>query len=120
MTWFLLALVVAGTAAGDLCQSIGMKQQGAIRDFRPGALGRVLSLAARNRWVLASIGCFAVSFFGFLGLVSIVDLSFAAPATAAAYVVETLLARYVLKESISRQRWAGALLVTLGVVLVSL
>ena len=35
----------------------------------------------------------AVSFFCFLRLLSIADLSFAVPATAATYVVETVLAR---------------------------
>ena len=34
-------------------------------------------------------------------LVSIADLSFAVPATAASYVFETILAKYVLKERIS-------------------
>jgi len=120
MTWFLLALVVGATAAGDLLQTIGMKQGGEIDDFRPGPLGRAIALVLRNRWVLLSIASFAVSFFAFLALVSVAELSFAVPATAAAYVVEILLARYILQETIGRQRWAGAVLVTVGVALVSL
>ncbi len=120
MRFLLVALVVAATALGDLPQTIGMKQKGAIEDFRPGALGRALAAALRNRWVALSIPCFAVSFFAFLGLVSVAELSFAVPATAAAYAVETLLARLVLKETISARRWAGTFLVAAGVALVSL
>jgi len=120
MTWFLLAVVVAATSLGDVLQTVGMKQGNEIDDFRPGALGRAMSVVLRNRWVLLSIASFAVSFFAFLALVSVAELSFAVPATAAAYVLETLLARYVLHETVGRERWAGALLVTLGVVLISL
>ncbi len=120
MTWFLLTVVVLATALGDLFQTIGMKQGGEIDDFRPSMLGNALATVLRNRWVALSIVSFAASFFAFLALVSVADLSFAVPATAAAYVVETLLAKYVLKEAVGRERWAGALLVTLGVLLISL
>jgi uncharacterized membrane protein len=53
-------------------------------------------------------------------LVSIADLSFAVPATAASYVCETILAKYILKERISGARWTGACLVACGVALLSL
>jgi uncharacterized membrane protein len=62
----------------------------------------------------------AVSFFAFMSLLRVADLSFVVPATAASYVLETVLARYVLKERIGRRRWAGALLVACGVALVAL
>ena len=120
MTLFLLAMVVAGTALGDLFKTLAMKRDGAIDDFRPAALVRRLALAFRNRWLLAAIAAFALSFFSFLGLVSVAELSFAVPATAAAYVIETLLARFVLKERVTPRRWAGALVVTAGVILISL
>jgi drug/metabolite transporter (DMT)-like permease len=120
MSLFLLALVVAGTSAGDLLMTIGMKQHDVIDDFRPGALGRALGVVLRNRWVALSILAFAFSFFGFMGLISVTELSFAVPATAAAYVVETLLAGAILKETVSPVRWAGAILVTVGVALISL
>lgn len=120
MTFFLLSLVVIGTSLGDLFMTIGMKQHDIIDDFRPDALGRSLAAVFRNRWVALSILAFALSFFSFMGLISVAELSFAVPATAAAYVIETLLARAILKETVSPQRWAGAILVAVGVALVSL
>ena len=120
MSFFLLAMVVAATAAGDLMMTIGMKQHDVIDDFRPGELGRALGLIVRNRWIVLSILAFAVSFFSFMGLISVAELSFAVPATAAAYVLETVLARLILKETVSPQRWAGAILVSVGVALISL
>ena len=62
----------------------------------------------------------AVSFFAYLGLLTIADLSFAVPATAITYVLETILAKYLLKEQVNWLRWAGASLVICGVALVSL
>ncbi len=120
MNWLLVAIIVVSTTAKDVLQAIAMKRHGEIRDFRPGALGKLLRLLARNRIILVSVVCSGVSFFAFLRLVSTADLSFAVPATAASYVFETILAKYVLKEQISSERWAGACLVACGVALLSL
>lgn len=120
MSFFLLSLVIAGTAAGDLFLTIGMKQHDIIDDFSPNALGRSLAMVIRNPWVLFAIAAFAVSFFSFMGLLSVAELSFAVPATASAYIIEILLARLFLRETISAHRWMGALLVAVGVVLLSL
>lgn len=120
MKWLLVAISVLATAAGEVMQAFGMRHHGEIHDFRPGALRRAMALLARNRFVIGSVAAMAVSFFSFLKLLSIADLSFAVPATATTYVLETLLARYVLKERVNWLRWAGASLVICGVVLVSL
>ena len=120
MRWILVGIIVAATTGGEVLQTLGMKRHGEIHDFRLGALGRALAKVARNRFVVASVALMAVSFFAFMRLLSVADLSFAVPATAASYVLETVLARYILKERISRSRWAGALLVASGVALVAL
>ncbi len=120
MIWFLVAVVAASTTAGEVLQSMGMKDHGEIRDFRPGKVARLLARLARNRNILAAVAALAVSFFVFLALISIAELSFAVPATAASYVLETILAKYLLKEQVDWQRWAGAALVTCGVALLSL
>jgi drug/metabolite transporter (DMT)-like permease len=55
-----------------------------------------------------------------MSLISIADLSFAVPATAGSYILETILAKYLLKEHIGWKRWSGTLLVACGVVLLAL
>lgn len=119
MKWILVSLIVAATTLGEVLQSLGMKHHGEIHDFRPGALGRVLGLLARNKFIIGAMACMTVSFFVFMALISISDLSFAVPATAASYVLETSLAKRVLKERVSWRRWAGAWLVACGVALLS-
>lgn len=101
MKWALVGCVVGATVCCDLLQSHGMRRGG-------------------RAWKLPlSIVFMAASFFAFTQLLKIADLSFAVPATAASLVIETLLAGLVLKERVTPRRWSGALLVTVGVYLIS-
>jgi len=118
--WILIGTIVAATSAGEILQAAGMRRHGEIRDFRPGALRSAVRVLVRNRFVIGSVIAMAVSFFAYMGLLTISDLSFAVPATAITYVLETVLAKYVLKEHVNGLRWAGASLVVCGVALVSL
>jgi drug/metabolite transporter (DMT)-like permease len=118
--WLLVAIVVGATSIGEVLQAAGMKHHGEVHDFRPSALGRVIYAIARNWMIILSITMMAVSFFAFMALLSIADLSFSVPATAASYVLETLLAKWALKENVGVHRWAGAMLVCSGVALLSL
>ena len=117
--WLLVLLVAACTTGTEVLRALGMRHHGEIHDFRPNAVGRALAALVRNRYILASVACSAVSFFAFLKLIAVADLSFAVPATAGSFVLETVLARWILKEHISGLRWAGALMVACGVALLA-
>jgi len=118
--WLLLAVIVASTVTADLLQSHEMKRHGEIHDFGPGGLRRVLlALAGKTNLILAVV-CMAVSFFAFMAIVQVADLSFAVPASAGSLVIETVLARLVLKEDVDSRRWIGAALVAGGVWLLAL
>jgi drug/metabolite transporter (DMT)-like permease len=120
MKFLWIATIVAATTVGEVLQALGMRHHGEIHDFRPNALGRALAMLARNRYVIGSVVAMAVSFFAYMGLLTIADLSFAVPVTAVTYALETVLAKYILKEHVNWLRWAGASLVICGVALVSL
>jgi len=120
MKWLLVALMVGATTAGEVLQAAGMRHHGEIHDFRPTGIGRALAMMARNRFLIGGVIAMAVSFFAFMKLLSMTDLSFAVPVSAVTYVMETVLAKYFLKERVTGVRWAGAALVIGGVVLVSL
>lgn len=119
MKWILVAIIVGCTTVGEILQALGMRQQGEIHDFHPNAIRRVLGSMARNRNIILSVLCMTVSFFSFMALLSVADVSFAVPATAASFVFETILAKFVLRECISPRRWVGASLVACGVALLS-
>jgi drug/metabolite transporter (DMT)-like permease len=52
-----------------------------------------------------------------MALVQTEPLSFAVPASATSFILETVLAKFVLKEHVGVKRAAGALIVLAGVVL---
>ena len=115
MRWLLVAGVVASTATCDLLQSWEMKRHGEMRDFSPSRFVRLF-----RRWpLMLAVVFMATSFFCFIELLALEDLSFAVPATAASLVVETFLARFVLKERVTLRRWIGAVMVAAGVTLLA-
>ena len=118
LEWALVTVIVCSTALGDLLQSIEMKRHGEVH-FSGGGVGGLVANLAQRGFLIAAVIAMAISFFAFMKLLSLADLSFAVPATAASFVVETLLAKTVLQERVDSRRWAGALLVACGVALLA-
>ena len=116
MRWVWLSVVVVSAVLGDLLQSREMKMEG---DAGAPGMGRVLKLMTTRWSLILSIFCMAVSFFAFLALVRTEPLSFAVPASAASFALETVLAKFVLGERLAARRAAGAILVCGGIVLVA-
>jgi drug/metabolite transporter (DMT)-like permease len=116
MTWVLVIVMVVATVLSDLLQSFEMKRAGE-QSVGARGVGRLLRMIAARRYLLLSIVCLAFSFFAFMALVQSAPLSFAVPASASSFILETILAKLLLKEQIGARRTAGTLLVLCGVVL---
>jgi drug/metabolite transporter (DMT)-like permease len=112
-------VMVAGTA-GEICIARAMRTVGEVHDFRPAALlataFRVMSLS----WTWIGLGLMTLAFFSLLAVLAIENVSFVVPVTALSYAVGALGGSVFLKERVTRTRWAGVLLVCLGVTLVLL
>ena len=117
MKWVLVATMVCSTVLADLLQSHEMKQAGE-QSVSAQGLTRLLHVIVQRRLLILGIACNAISFPAFMALVQTEPLSFAVPASASSFVLETLLAKFVLHERIGARRAAGALAVLAGVVLV--
>ncbi len=117
MKWILVGIIAMSNTCADVLNTAGMKRQGEIENLSPRTLIRMVTRIFRNPLVLAGLGALAVSFFALLSLLSIASVSFAVPATAISYLLETLLAKYMLKEDVRLRRWAAATLVAGGVAL---
>jgi len=117
MMWILVVTMVLATVLSDLLQSYEMKRSGE-HSVSVRGLARLLATIVRRRFLILSVVCLAVSFFSFMALVQSEPLSFVVPISSASFVIETFLARFVLRERISARRAAGALAVLAGVVLV--
>jgi drug/metabolite transporter (DMT)-like permease len=120
MKWVLVGIIVLCNVFGDVLNTMGMKRHGEVENLRPRHMLHLALRILRNPYVLGGVLSLAVSFFALLGLLSISNVSFAVPVTATGYLLETLLAKLLLKEEVHWRRWAGALLVAGGVLLISL
>jgi drug/metabolite transporter (DMT)-like permease len=118
MRWLLLSIIVCSTVLSDVLQSYEMKRSGE-QSVNARGLGRLVRMIASRKYLWLSMFCLAISFFAFMALLQAAPLSFAVPASAATFVLETALAKFVLKERVGKRRTAGALLVLSGVALLA-
>ncbi|MGB2625798.1 MAG: DMT family transporter [Candidatus Acidiferrum sp.] len=112
-------IFIACGTGGEIIISIGMKKTGEPEGFRPLALSRFLLKAIRNWWFWLGIPMMAISFYTLLILLSWNPISLVIPISSMSYVVGALGAKYILKEDVSLYRWAGVLLVCIGVLIVA-
>jgi drug/metabolite transporter (DMT)-like permease len=117
--WILVALIVLCTVLSDVLQSHEMKRHGEVDAFRVSGLKQTVRALFSRPLLLLSVVCLAVSFFAFLKLLAIAPLSFSVPITGSTYIADALLAKYILKERVNKQRWAGIVLITAGILLIA-
>lgn len=117
-TAFFIALIVLASTGGDICITRTMKFIGEVHHFSPHAILKVLGRAFAVAWMWLGITLMAISFFSLLAVLSWENVSFVIPATALSYAVGALGAKFLLGERVNSVRWAGVLLVCLGVALV--
>jgi drug/metabolite transporter (DMT)-like permease len=109
--YLILGLVAVCAPLGDSCLSRGMTTIPAISLSHPAAL----IAAVFTPWIAAGIALLIGFFASYLTALSWADLTFVLPATAFGNVIVALLSRFWLHEAISIERWAGIVLITLGV-----
>src|SRR5208337_4052047 len=119
-TFIVILLATLSAAIGESLLSYGMKRNGQVDLAVPSQWGHLLLSVIRNPYVLAGVVFLAFFFFLYLAALSWADLSFVMPLTAMSYIFAALLARFVLKEEQSWFRWAGTVVITLGIILVVL
>jgi len=115
--WRLAALTSICNTIGDVLNTAGMKREPEVEKLNLRALVVMLSRIVRNPLVVGGVASLTAGFLAMMSLLSIANVSFAVPATAISFVLETLLAKYILKEDVGLRRWAAATLVACGVVL---
>jgi len=115
----MLAVLICCSTGGEIAITHGMKATGEPARLRPRALMQFLGRALKNGWFWAGVPLMALSFYSLLMLLSWEPISFVIPASALSYVVGTFGAKYILGEEVSAARWAGVILVCIGVTLVA-
>jgi drug/metabolite transporter (DMT)-like permease len=109
--YLILGLVALCAPLGDTCLSRGMTNLPAISLSHPSSLVS----AVFTPWIAAGIALLIGFFASYLTALSWADLTFVLPATAFGNVIVALLSKFWLHEPISLERWAGIVLITVGV-----
>ena len=118
-TRIILAVVILCNAVGDVALSYGMKQVGDISNLPFPQLAAAAIRALFQPWVALGVLLLIVYIVSFATVLSWADLSYVIPATAMGYILVALLSYGVLHESLNAPRWAGTVLIALGVMLVT-
>jgi drug/metabolite transporter (DMT)-like permease len=105
-------------ALGDMFLSKGMKEIGDVT-VRLASLPQLVGQILSSRRVLAGMGLLSLFFVLWLAVLSWSDLSVALPLTALSYVFGAFLAQHCLGEHLCVTRWAGTVMICLGVVLIT-
>jgi uncharacterized membrane protein len=115
-TKLLTLFVVLSNVLGNFFLSWGMKHQ-------PGTLGTSPLDYLRlifSPWALLGTTLLILWLLSRMTLLGWADLSYVLPVTSIGYVLTALLGRFFLDEKVTPQRWAGTLLIVVGIVLVGL
>ena len=109
--YLILGLVSICAPLGDTFLSRGMTHLPPISLAHPASL----VAAVFTPWIAAGIALLIGFFASYLTALSWADLTFVLPATALGNVIVALLSKFWLQETISLARWAGIVLITIGV-----
>jgi drug/metabolite transporter (DMT)-like permease len=120
-TWATISTVAITAVAGDILTAGAMRRIGDLDLIRAksGLIGAIKAVIGSPMFLLG-VGSMAISFFTLLFTLSVVDVSLAAPASAAmTYIGNAFAAKFFLHENVDRRRWISAAFVTAGVILLA-
>lgn len=112
-TQLFAVISVLSNVAGNSALTHGMQQLGGIGNSPFDLIGALF-----HPWVALGVAGLILWTFAHMALLSWADLSYVMPVTAIGYVVTAFSGRFFLGEPVSPMRWAGIVLITLGVTLV--
>jgi len=115
----LILLSISIAVAGQILLKLGMNRIGIVSLNGFGGLWQLFSAIFKSPLVLFGLFLYVVSAVVWLVVLSSVDLSFAYPFIGSSYVFVLILSKFILKEDVNPIRWAGALVITAGVIILS-
>jgi drug/metabolite transporter (DMT)-like permease len=119
-TLIVMGLAVVAGAIGDLLLSKGMKEVGDASAIHFQTIVPFIKKVAKCSTIWMGTACLTIFFILWLTVLSWAELSLVLPLTAATFVLGPILAQIFLGEQVIALRWMGTVLISLGVVLVTL
>ena len=94
-------------------------KEGATQIDMSGGIVPLVWRMVTNPWLILGVLCYGISTFFWIMVLKVKDLSMVYPMIASGYILVVLFAWLVRHEAISAGRWVGALVISLGVFLIS-
>ena len=117
-TWIVLLGVVVVAASAHVLLKVGMDQVGMIGLEQIRNPWEVVTSVVTTPALLLAGPLYGASFIGWAIVLSRFELSLAYPALAATYILIPLFAWVGLHETVTRQHWAGIIVVTTGTAMI--
>ncbi|TWJ13932.1 EamA family transporter [Geobacter argillaceus] len=118
-TFIIMLLAVTAGTVGDILLAKGMKELGDISAMNLRGILNVAYQALTTPKLIIGTAMLAIFFFLWLAVLSWEDLSVALPMQALNYVLVAFLSQYFLGEIVTPLRWAGTVLVCVGVMMIT-
>jgi drug/metabolite transporter (DMT)-like permease len=117
-TYVLIFLIVLFAPLGNVLLGKGMKDIGSAEDWAPGNFLHVFVSIITSYYIWMGIGCLLAFFVSYMLVLTWADYSYVQPASSFSYAVVAILGYFVLGETVNPLRWAGILIICVGVFVV--
>lgn len=115
----LILFSISIAVAGQILLKIGINRIEIVDFSGLEALKQLFFGVIKSPLVISGLFLYVISAAIWLIVLSAVDLSFAYPFIGFTYVMVLVLSKLILKEDVNPIRWAGALIITIGVIVIS-
>jgi len=112
----LLVIAICFSVTGETLLKMGMNEIGVMNLSN---LGPTLLRCASNPKIILGFTGFGVGAIFWLSVISQADLSWAYPMLSLGYILVLLASAFILREEVTTIRWVGAVVICLGVILIS-
>lgn len=115
--WWLILLSVTTGVAGQTVIKLGVSRPGS-SEAAEGFLS-LITMIVTSPLVLLGLGLYGAGALAWIAVLARIDLSLAYPFLALNFVLVALVSKFVLGETIPLLRWAGILVICVGILLVA-
>ena len=117
-TYLLIFMMVIFGPLGNVLLGKGMKRIGTASMGTPAEAFNLLSRVLSSGTIWLGIGSLITFFAAYMLVLSWADYSYVQPASAFSYAIVALLSYFLLGEAVSPLRWAGIVVICVGVFVV--
>jgi len=117
-TYIFIFLIVLFAPLGNVLLSKGMKGVGSAKEWAVRDIFRILLSILSSGYIWLGIACLLAFFVAYMLVLTWADYSYVQPASSFSYAVVALLGYFLLGETVPLLRWAGIVVICVGVLIV--